>query len=66
MEESRWNTGQRLKEVELGHLGIGTKSVGDQLAHECLAFCQFDIIQVVHFFKVAELILDVWMETSVC
>ena len=47
--------GQRLKEVLLGQLGIGAKSAGDQLAHECLAFCQFDIIQVVHFFKVAEL-----------
>ena len=47
--------GQRLQEVHLGHLGIGAKSVFDQLAHEYLTFCQFDIIQVVHFFKVAEL-----------
>ena len=65
MQEGRWNTGQRLQEVQLVHLGIGAKSVDDQLAHKCLAFYQLDIIQVVHFFKVAELMLVVWMETGV-
>ena len=46
---------QSLKEAQLGHLGIGAKNFGDQLAHERLAFCQFDNIRVAHFFEVTEL-----------